>query len=147
MRTSLGEERTTQFQLSGCMTSAIAFSADRLTMTQEPLQSLVVQTTRRIAARSLFGPEDAPSECSCFLIFSISEDPSASVQVMEKIRGHSGSPPHVLSCQGAGKDDVMVSLSLLTAGCKITNCFQGCVAYLLLVGVACVSVSCLITLQ
>ena len=110
MRTSPGEERTSQRQSSGCMTSAVAFSEDGLTLTQDSLQSLVVQTTRRVAVRSLFSPEDAASERSCFPVFSISEDPSASAQVTKKIRGHGGSPPHVLSCQG--KDDAMVSWSL-----------------------------------
>jgi hypothetical protein len=102
-----------QLQSSGCMTSAVAFSEKGLTLTREPLQSLVVQTTRHVVVRSLCSVEDAPSERSCSPVISIPEDPSASTQVTKKTRGHRGSPPHVISCQGTDTTfDMVVSWSL-----------------------------------
>jgi hypothetical protein len=101
--------------------------------------------TRHVAVRSLCSPEDAyhsSSERPCFPAFSIPEEPSGGTQHTKKSRGHSGSPPLVLSSQSADTTlDTMVSWSLTNHWMQIlTNCLQDCLVRLLLVVVACISV-------
>jgi hypothetical protein len=103
-----------------------------------------VQNGKDVAVKSICSPEDVyrlPSECPCIPVSGILE-PSASTQITKKSRGHGGSTPHVVSCQGTETTfDTTVSWFLVDQTMqRLTNCFKDLFDQSLLVVAACVFV-------